>query len=198
MTALTNSERKYTSYASNGFQHTSPSEIVAGTCRWLLETSQYREWQRDESSAILWITGDAGCGKTTLTSFVAEALRTEAIQEKVTSSQPVVMKFFCAKDISAPNDGQSIVRGLLITILTSRRNVIRRVKAEFAPVKLEFGQSLEFLWNILIFALDVASCERYYVSVDVLDECQAQSREKLLKCNRDNVGLVQRKRAVPQ
>lgn len=114
--------------------------------------------------------------------LTTEASPTEASQEDVTSSPPVVMSFFCAKDVSARNDGHSIVCGLLISILTSRRNVIRRVKTEFAPVKQEFGQSLEFLWNVLMFALDVTSCHRYYIVIDALDECQAQSRERLLTC----------------
>lgn len=129
--------------------------------------------------SILWITGDAGCGKTTLMSFMTEILKTDG-REGVKNSSPLVIAFFCAKDVSARSDGQSIVCGLLISILTSRRNVIRRVKTEFAPVKQEFGQSLEFLWNVLMFALDVASYNRCYIVIDALDECQAQSRERLL------------------
>ena len=114
-------------------------------------------------------------------SFLTEVLRAEATKY-VTGNLPLVMAFSCAKDVSARNDGQSIVCGLLISILTSRRNVIRRVKAEYAPVKQEFGQSLESLWSIFMLALEVASCDRYYIVIDALDECQAQSREKLFAC----------------
>lgn len=180
-TALTDSERRYTSYFKRDFQPTLQVERIEGTCRWVLDTLQYHKWQEDESSAILWITGNAGCGKTTLMSFLTEVLRAEATKD-VTGNLPLVMAFSCAKDVSARNDGQSIVCGLLISILTSRRNVIRRVKAEYAPVKQEFGQSLESLWSIFMLALEVASYDRYYIIIDALDECQAQSRERLFAC----------------
>ncbi|MCJ1293322.1 hypothetical protein MMC34_004876 [Xylographa carneopallida] len=117
-------------------------------------------------------------------SFMTEVLKAEATEEDATGSLPVVMAFACAKDVTARNDGQSVVCGLLVSILTSRKNVIRQVKAEFASVKQEFGQSLEFLWSILMLAIEVASCDRYYIVIDALDECQAQSREKLFACIR--------------
>lgn len=112
---------------------------------------------------------------------MTERLRTEVRQQKATGSRQVIMTFFCAKDVSARSDGQSLVCGLLISILTSTRNVIGHVKKKFAPVKQEFGQSLEFLWGVLMFALEIASCDRYYIVIDALDECQFQSREKLLR-----------------
>jgi ankyrin repeat domain-containing protein 50 len=194
--ALTESERIYTSYFKRDLQPTLPIERVEGTCRWLLDTSQYQKWQEDGSSAILWITGDAGCGKTTLTSFMTEVLRTETTKGHAAGPRPEIMAFFCAKDISAQNEGQSIVCGLLISILTSRKNVIRQVKTKFAPVKQEFRQSLESLWDVLMFALDVASCDRYYIIIDALDECQAQSRGRLLMCIRRMLASYQEKNAL--
>jgi NACHT domain len=169
--ALTESEQRYTSYFKRDLQPTLPIERVEGTCRWFLDTSQYQKWQEDGGSAILWITGDAGCGKTTLTSFITEVLRTETTRGDTTGPRPEIMAFFCAKDLSDQNDGQSIVCGLLTSILTSRKNVIRQVKTKFAPVQLEFRRSLESLWNVLMFALDFASCDCYYIIIDALDEC---------------------------
>jgi hypothetical protein len=111
---LTDSKRRYTSYFKGDIQPAVPSERVEGTCKWLLDTSQNQQWQEDESSAILWITGDADCSKTTLASFMKKVLKTKGTQEGVIGPPPAIMDFSCAKDASTRNDGPSIACGLLI------------------------------------------------------------------------------------
>ncbi len=129
---------------------------------------------------MLWMTGDAGCGKTTLSSFLTEVLRAQAIQQARIDPSSIVLSFQCAKDIEGRNNAQSILCGLISAILTSKKNLIRRVRAEFASMWQEFGQSFESLWKIFLFALDTALYDYYYIIVDGLDECQARSREKLI------------------
>src|SRR5271163_4874508 len=94
--ALTDSERRYTSHFRQDSRATPSAERVKGTCVWLLDTTQYREWQGDENSAILWITGDAGSGKTTLMSFLAENLETQVyLDGSRLSARSITCCFFC-------------------------------------------------------------------------------------------------------
>ena len=37
-----------------------------GTCNWCLQSPIFRNWQENDSSCLLWITADPGCGKSVL------------------------------------------------------------------------------------------------------------------------------------
>jgi len=91
------------------------------------------------------MTEDAGCGKTILSSFLTEVLRAQAIQQARIDSSSIVLSFQCAKDIEGRNNAQSILCGLISAILISKKNLIRRVRAEFASMWQEFEQSFESL-----------------------------------------------------
>ena len=46
-----------------------------GTCAWVLEHESFLEWQRAEKSCLLWITAEAGCGKTVLADYFIDNIR---------------------------------------------------------------------------------------------------------------------------
>ncbi|KAF2110292.1 hypothetical protein BDV96DRAFT_650939 [Lophiotrema nucula] len=58
-----------------------------GTCGWLLSTTQYTKWASG-SAELLWITGDAGKGKTMLSLFLIE--HHEAIISQQAESQKLI------------------------------------------------------------------------------------------------------------
>ncbi|KAF8252056.1 hypothetical protein K440DRAFT_504999, partial [Wilcoxina mikolae CBS 423.85] len=66
-----------------------------GTCKWILEDPRYRTWARTDvdgqSQSILWISGDPGCGKSVLSSFLTK----EIIRGKVASGHRSMAYFFC-------------------------------------------------------------------------------------------------------
>ncbi|KAF7950258.1 hypothetical protein EAE96_007549 [Botrytis aclada] len=66
---------------------------VEGTCRWLLESESFRAWRDGESSGLLWISADPGCGKSVISkAFVDERL--------VSTSPATIICHFFFKDIS--------------------------------------------------------------------------------------------------
>ncbi|KAK7592362.1 hypothetical protein V3481_006982 [Fusarium oxysporum f. sp. vasinfectum] len=47
---------------------------IDDTCVWFLGVPEYVQWLESQSSSLLWITGDPGCGKTTLATFLIESI----------------------------------------------------------------------------------------------------------------------------
>jgi ankyrin repeat protein len=158
------------------------SDRVQGTCAWSIQSVPYSEWIHDKQSTILWITGDAGCGKTTLTSFVIETLSREldsaTIKETTTS---LVCYFFCSRNVQEPADACSILRGLILQLLVSSKDVVKRVRAVFSTAKQCFDQSYESLWKILCYAAELVRYDVLYLVIDGLDECEVKSKERFLR-----------------
>ncbi|KAF4985638.1 hypothetical protein FDECE_16421 [Fusarium decemcellulare] len=44
---------------------------VSGTCEWILSHEKWHRWDSLRQSALLWITADAGCGKSVIAKFLA-------------------------------------------------------------------------------------------------------------------------------
>jgi ankyrin repeat domain-containing protein 50 len=178
--ALTDSKRRYVCHFEETFR-VNIGDRVEGTCSWSLSSHQYQSWQNDQNATVLWITGDAGCGKTTLASFLVDNLQTlENYEHKEKYAKPLVSCFFCSKDIRSQGDARSVLRGLILQILTSRQSLIAKVRSKFGSFKREFDQSFESLWKIFTFSLEAVRCDRLYVVIEALDECQTESRKKLL------------------
>src|SRR5437016_684496 len=49
---------------------------VEGTCKWILQHQKYKDWFNASQSALLWVSGEPGCGKTVLASFLIDELQT--------------------------------------------------------------------------------------------------------------------------
>lgn len=157
---------------------------IEGTCVWSTQTAQYQNWREDAQSTIFWVTGDAGCGKTILCSYLKDALELNTSQRlhqgSSTKDQALVSYFFCVKDDQSRGDACSLLRGLLLRIFLQRTDVLKKVRAFFGSTKSHFDQTFEKLWKIFSFAADTAQCQTIYIVIDALDECEERSRDKLL------------------
>ena len=74
-----------------------------------------------------------------------------------------------------------MLRGVLLRIFIQSTDVLKRVRANLGSMRSYFGQSFETLWKIFSFAADIAKCQTLYIVVDARDECEEQSRKRLLE-----------------
>jgi hypothetical protein len=49
-------------------------ERVDGTCEWFSNHPKFRSWQESKMSNLLWVSADAGCGKSILAKYLVDAL----------------------------------------------------------------------------------------------------------------------------
>ncbi|EPE26177.1 alpha/beta-Hydrolase [Glarea lozoyensis ATCC 20868] len=47
-------------------------KAVHGTCRWIFSTDKYRCWNESSTGRLLWISADAGCGKSVLAKYMIQ------------------------------------------------------------------------------------------------------------------------------
>ncbi|CAG8237735.1 unnamed protein product, partial [Penicillium olsonii] len=96
----------------------------------------------------------------------------------------VVTYFFCQNADNELNTLQSIMKGLIHTLVSQRSELKESLRSRWDSKNERFGEdvsSWRALWNILWEMLDRCDCPRVYVIVDALDECQDSGMADFLK-----------------
>lgn len=75
--------------------HESCKKILKGTGRWLLECSEFLEWMNSSASAMFFLSGIPGSGKSKLTSIVIQSLLDQQTDWLV--NLPPVAYFYCSQ-----------------------------------------------------------------------------------------------------
>lgn len=106
------------------------------TCRWIFEDpkdadrpwTNFRQWL-EQGKGCYWIEGKAGCGKSTLMKFLRSDVRTQRALEKWSESKQCIVAscFFWMAGTSLQKNQEGLLRSLLHTILSQRRELISRV-----------------------------------------------------------------------
>ena len=156
---------------------------VPGTCNWIFDDPDFRKWRRsDEQSSILWVYGDAGCGKTALMSLIAEQLRPKVImamkEERDMHKLPVlVCSFFCDDKDADRKSVPNVLRSLLYQLFSQRADLVRSAAPHF--LKLTSGSPLSYgqLWKILKNVLDNYATGYISLVIDAIDECEESERD---------------------
>ncbi|KAL4929527.1 uncharacterized protein BDV17DRAFT_56903 [Aspergillus undulatus] len=143
-----------------------------GTCEWFFSSQEYADWIQAPESRLLWLTADAGCGKSVLASSAVNQLRE-------TRTSDLVCHFFFRDDNKIQADGVCALQALLHQVLSTRATIPRILETEFdnkGDVVLTRFQSL---WNIFLGV--VAEGPRNVLCVlDGLDECESTTQNLLL------------------
>lgn len=140
---------------------------VEGTCKWLLESPSFRDWRDGESSGLLWISADPGCGKSVLSkAFVDERL--------VSISPATIICHFFFKDISPEQrNPKKAVAALIHQILSENRHLWTHVMESWKLNGRELCNLHDRMWDILeSIAGDPAAGDIICV-IDALDECDS-------------------------
>lgn len=152
---------------------------VDGTCQWLLADSQYRTWIASEGSALLWITGYPGSGKTILSAFVTDHLK----GRRPSSWQEVlVCSFFCVEEMENQNDANAILRSVIAQILVRRTYLVKYVKNELGRSTNghDLLRSYNRLWKVFTNLACDPGLGPIHIILDGLDECEEKSRKRFL------------------
>lgn len=158
-----------------------------GTCEWVRSAPQYNTW-RDGLPPLLLITGELGCGKTTLISYlryhlldpndaVAESTDKQEIPFRV-RKRSTTCGFFGDMGNNEIASGVALLKGLLSSIFHQRHDLIHRL--------LELWPSFQpwqykDLWRIFQTILDDPRSSGICVIIDALDECDPTARVDFLE-----------------
>ncbi|KAH7002989.1 hypothetical protein EDB82DRAFT_482335 [Fusarium venenatum] len=153
---------------------TSKGHRTPGTCEWIPKTKEYQDWNAART-ALLWIAGPPGKGKTFISIFLSQLLETS-------KPNATVIWFFCDNRSESRNNAVGVLRGLMIQLVMKHNHLIPFL---LSPWKIQretlFSPgSFETLWSIFISMLKALHDQEVCFVLDGLDECVESSLSLLL------------------
>lgn len=147
------------------------------TCQWILGHPLFVSWLEGPEHSLLWLTGYPGCGKTILSSFLAQQLETP--QESRTPGNVCI--YFCDDKISKQNVANNILIGLIFQLVQRRRSLARHVRKVYQMHGQNIVRSFAALWGVFKDIATDPELGPTIIIIDALDECEADTRRLLLK-----------------
>lgn len=149
-------------------------DAVTGTCSWILEHTQFKAWEQNSRRSLLWISADAGCGKSVMASFLVDHFKDS------TRNDNTVCYFFFKDDNLEQSDAVTSISAFLHQLYSAHPELIR-----FAQETLNIPGNtlarLDSVWRIFIRSVAQVSSKSTTICIlDGLDECDESSRKQLL------------------
>lgn len=149
-------------------------DAVIGTCSWILRHAQFKAWEQTDRHSLLWISADAGCGKSVMASFLVDHLNH-------TKRNDNICYFFFKDDSMEQNDAVISISAFLHQLFSAHPELISLAQ-ETLTVPGNTLVRLESLWNIFVRSVaQVASESTTICILDGLDECEESSRKQLMR-----------------
>ncbi|GLA91874.1 hypothetical protein AtubIFM57143_006527 [Aspergillus tubingensis] len=158
-----------------------------GTGEWLLQKDAFRDWEESNSSAVLWLRGSPGVGKTFLTSKVIDHVQYNLAR---TSKDEGFAYFYCNRfeDIRTRPlaVAQSYVRQLFSSAKETSSNkayskyIQSILKSTYEDLRMDCADlDLEYCRELMSEFLNIYP--RTTMVLDAFDECDPASRGDLLE-----------------
>jgi ankyrin repeat protein len=144
-----------------------------GTCEWVLDHRNFRTWVEMESSALLWLSGHPGCGKTVISSFLIKSLRARP--------NTTVIYFICDNKHEHFRTKECVLRSVLHQLLVIHPDLVEHALPYFKTMKDAVATSAATLWNIFEEVIQNENFPEVFCVLDALDECEDDSREWLIQ-----------------
>jgi WD40 repeat protein len=174
-------------------------ELLRGCYAWVLGDENFKRWQVDRESRLLWIKGDPGKGKTMMTIGLVDELSKFEPSYPVEpaapmlddDSTPLLSYFFCQDTNPVLNNAASVLRGLIYMLAVQRESLLQYVQKEYVIAGrqlFEGHNAIYSLRGILSNMLNDASLPQTYLLVDALDECTSGLSDLLKIITDDSIG----------
>lgn len=163
-------------------------KIVKGTGRWLLDRPELLDWQMSSTSAIFWLHGIPGAGKSKLTTIFIESLLEQ--HRKASTPPPPLAYFYCSRRGADTRSRSSLeILSALLRQLTGRDTQLPlrgTVALEFQRRKELYGGTGAQISrlnteDVVTHILAIAADDPIIIVVDALDEADEAERGDLFR-----------------
>ncbi|EXU95517.1 ankyrin repeat protein [Metarhizium robertsii] len=161
-------------YKSHGKRN---PDRVPGTCEWFLRHPKYRRWRQERQSSLLWVSGDPGCGKSVLVSFLLGELKSDKSQAILPGT---VCFFYFKDDNDKQNSATSALCAILHQLFTTKKFLVKHAMPEYENKDQKFTNEFSTLWDICTTGLNDADCGNVICVLDGVDECELLTRNLLI------------------
>ncbi|KAF5668665.1 ankyrin repeat [Fusarium heterosporum] len=152
---------------------------IKDTFSWFLQEPQYIIWLESPLSTLLWVSGDPGCGKTTLARFLVDSINQHLILGD--HDFLVTYFFFDGNNFADQVDGTALLFALIHQLLRSNPALV--AEKYLALDNTQSGLNLGKLCDIFrgIVSSPERKTSRIVCVVDAVDECEEGSMMKILR-----------------
>jgi hypothetical protein len=151
---------------------------VSGACEWLIHHEQYQAWYQTSNSSLLWLSADAGCGKSVLTSFLTEHLASIENRIKVPDS---VCYFFFKAGNAQQNNPVNAMAALLHQLYVSQPALLSYAYEQYQQKGSNIVSEFSTMWRIFLDSIRDKDASTVIILLDGLDECERLMRQPLLQ-----------------
>ncbi|RDW65768.1 uncharacterized protein DSM5745_09507 [Aspergillus mulundensis] len=148
----------------------SKDRLLEGSCQWILDRDDFRDWKYAAGNSLYWIKGDPGKGKTMLMIGIIRDMLRAAPKNALTSF------FFCQNADPNLNNATAVLRGLMYRLASQRKSLIAHIREAYdrrGRALFDDANAFFSLSNILARMLDDPSLPSIYIFIDALDECES-------------------------
>ena len=150
---------------------------VPGTCLWFLKHQRYGDWLACDSSDLLWVTADPGCGKSVLSRSL--------IDHELQSGPSRTTCYFFFKDIGEQRSATNAISALLHQLCTQNHSVLQQIVRVYQSNGNQLTLSFSWLWKTFLAATSRSEAGEIVCILDALDECEKQDRLTLIESLND-------------
>lgn len=143
-----------------------------GTADWFQYDVTFRDWKYDKETAVLWVSGTLGVGKTVLVSNIVAYLH------KVQQASDIISYFFCQYDHEDSLQARNILGSITRQLLDSQ---IEHAKDDLLSSLHNNSQDLSAPETIDFLASHFEDSKTYYVILDGLDECESSELRQIAR-----------------
>ncbi|KAI4246671.1 MAG: hypothetical protein LQ352_006335 [Teloschistes flavicans] len=152
-------------------------ERTPGTCEWFLSHADFLIWRKTQGSSLLWLSADPGCGKSVLSKYLVDR-RGEVLT--INPQPPTVCYFFFKDGDMGRMNVTNAMCAILHQLFMQQPQLYHHAKEDFLKKNEKFLEDFDALWGIFNQAAENSSSEEIICVLDALDECQANSRVRLI------------------
>ena len=133
----------------------------------------FRNWKQSDSSTLLWISADPGCGKSVLSKSLVDK------EFKCTTSR-VVCYFFFKDDSEQQKSITNALCALLHQFFDQKRRLVHFALTDYNAEGSHLFKSFHKLWNVLTKAMTDPRADEVICILDALDECEESGRYEII------------------
>ncbi|KAF2968399.1 hypothetical protein GQX73_g5137 [Xylaria multiplex] len=149
-------------------------ERVDGTCQWFTSHQLFQAWQRSETSNLLWVSADPGCGKSVLAKYLADDFLSG-------TNRRITCYFFFKDDFEDQRLPASALCCILRQVFIQRPALMSdEILERFQRDGKRLLDSFRGLWEILISVASNYDGEIVCI-LDALDECEEKEQSQIAK-----------------
>ena len=152
-------------------------ERIPGTCEWLLNHADFLTWRESQTSSLIWLSADPGCGKSVLSKYLVDR-KGEVLTVNIET--PTICYFFFKDGDVDRTDGAKAICAFLHQLILQQPHLYQYAKEDFQRKSELFLTDFNALWAIFLKATANGSGREIICVLDALDECHEGSRKAVI------------------